>query len=111
MENKKGCLISLGIYILFIMALGLAFRIFDDWSDRHPVKFCDEIKEVKDSSPIVCKLRYPMLNSEEIQNIKKENEDLKVKNFILQSKIENIDKSIKDDIEDNWQPDLPQIDY
>lgn len=78
-KERKGCFIALGIYIIIIMSLGIAFQVFNDWVTRHPKAYCDEIdtSKVQEYNPKVCKLRYPILNSEEIKNLKKENEELK----------------------------------
>lgn len=116
MEDKqiKGCLTSLAIYVLFLGVVLLCFLALSTWKERHPVNFCDETEQdkIEEYSPKICKLRYPILNADEIKALKNKNEELEDKVSELEYKLKDIKDTIEDEKEpDNWQPDPPQRDF
>lgn len=76
-------------------------------SNKNDYVFCDEVNTI----PIVCKLRYPILNTEEIKKLAIENEELKDKINELQNRLDDVKDVLENGKDDNWEPDPVQIDF
>ena len=101
-KEDKGCITSFALYMLglgFITAFILALNT---WGQRNPVGYCDELEqELIDKNNIkVCKLRYPILNIEEVKELKGKNKKLNDKNTDLEFRLDEIKDNIKQ-IEEN----------
>lgn len=108
MEEKKSFLIVICIWSV-AMALCVLFALaMNNYRIKHPRYFCDEIKpeRVIENSPTICKLRYPIYNTEETKNIKKENEELHNKLSELEYKTEKMKEVLDGITEGEWQPDV-----
>ena len=106
-QNKKEILLSfLGAALFWIpVILIIAYSGY-----RNNIEYCDKINN--DTIPRICKLRYPILDLEEIKKLKRENEKLKNEVSELQYKLDDIKDTINDEKDpDNWQPDPIQRDY
>ena len=90
--------------VIAVIGVGLSI-----WKENNPQRFCDEISDVK--TPITCRLRYPILNKEEIKKAIDENEVLKEKNRELENKLDELKNVFEYGIEDNWQPEPMEIEY
>lgn len=112
-NDLKSCLTSVILYFIGLGAILFCFFVLGIWNERHPVKYCDELKqdEIKEYSPKVCNLRYPILNIEDTNKIRKENEELKDKVLELEDKLDDIKDVMENEKEDNWEPDPPEIDF
>lgn len=110
---KNEFFICFSIWLGTVALIILAFGIFGEWRDHNPITFCDEIEnsKVDEYNTRVCKLRYPILNTEEIKTLKEKNEELETEITSLKIKIENINKAINDEIDDDWEPDPPERDF
>ena len=99
--------------IVLIATINLASKVFNEYKNRHPVRYCDEITaaELDKHAYITCKLRYPILNAAEIRKVKDENNKLKDTVIELKDTIEDIKQTINDEMEEIWGADIPQIDY
>lgn len=86
-----------------IAIIGISAAI---WREHNPVKFCDELvqENIKEYNPIACRLRYPILNAEEIQALKNENTKLKEQIMEYESQLETNE-------EETTGQELMQIDY
>lgn len=93
--------------IIIVAAIGLSV-----WREHNPAKYCDELiqKNIESYKPVVCRLRYPILNIQEIRQLKDENEQLKEKILDLEYKLKNIDSAANNE-EEITGPELMQIDY
>lgn len=69
--------------------------------------YCDEVNTM----PAVCKLRYPILNTEEIKRITAENSELKDEVNALQNRLDDLKDVLENGKEDNWEPDPIQRDF
>lgn len=96
-KENKGCITSFVLYMLglgFIVAFILALNT---WGQRNPVEYCDELSQelISKNNVKVCKLRYPILNTDEIKAIKEKNKKLEEKNDDLEFSLDDIKDNIK----------------
>lgn len=109
----KGCYKAIAFYILvmgIIVIIGILLAI---WREHNPAKFCDELTQenIKEYNPIVCRLRYPILNIQEIQTLKGENDALKEQVLTLEYQLENIRNTVYGIEPEIYGQELMQIDY
>lgn len=76
-------------------------------SNKNDYVYCDEVNAI----PAVCKLRFPILNTEEIKKLTTENEELKDKINELQNRLNDVQDVLENGKDDNWEPDPAQIDF
>lgn len=97
-KEDKGHIISIALYAVFIGIIIFAIFAFNYWGERHPVDFCDNLEQeyISKHNAKVCKLRYPILNAEEIKALKEENKKLENKNYDLEDKLDSIEIYLKD---------------
>lgn len=105
-ESTKEFFISVLASVLFWLPL-MAIVIYTGRKDNY--EYCDAIQNV--ALPKVCKLRYPILNTEEIKRITAENSELKEKISALQNRLDDLKDVLENGKEDNWEPDPIQRDY
>ena len=108
MKEKKSFLIVFCIWSLTMALCVLFALVMNNYRIKYPRHFCDEIdpERVVENSPTICKLRYPIYNTEEIKNIKKENEELLIKLSVLENKLEKTQNALNEIPEDNSYPDV-----
>lgn len=111
-NDLKSCLTSVILYFIGLGLILFCFFALGIWQERNPVKFCDEIEQnkIETYEPKACKLRYPILNTDEIKRIKSENEELHNRVRELEIRLDDVKDVLENGKEDNWEPDPIQYD-
>ena len=104
-ENKNILLSFLGAALFWIPLMVII--VYSGHKNNY--EYCDTINA--DILPAVCKLRYPVLNTEEISKLKEENENLKTKIRLLETRLEEVKDVLDNGKEDRWEADPIQRDY
>lgn len=96
-NDTKGCITSFLLYMLGLGIIALFILALNAWGQRNPVNYCDELNQelISKNSPKVCKLRYPIMDIEEIKELKQKNKKLDDKNLDLEFRMEDIKDNIK----------------
>lgn len=104
--NKKEVFISFLSATLFWLPL-IAIVVYS--GNRNNYEYCDKVSP--NSLPKICKLQYPIMNTAEIKQLTKENEELQSKVRQLETRLEDLKDVLENGKEDNWEPDPVQSDY
>lgn len=109
LSENRGCFKAIAFYLLAMSIIAVFGIGLATWREHNPAEYCDLVNS--DVLPKVCKLRYPILDKEEIKILKIENEELKEKINSLENRLEDVKDVLQNGKNDNWQPDPIRIEY
>lgn len=108
-QENFGCVTAIAIYILFMCFLCAVFQGINIWKERNPIVYCEDIKKV--NIPRTCLLKFPIMNADEIIELRKQNEELELKISELENKLDDVKDVLENGKQENWEPEPMQIDY